>query len=200
MKHSANLFSSDLRPPPERWSLRQLIWCLLCVGLIVALILAYLSHLEKQKQNVLTPLNQDVQLLTEENAQLLQVLDQMQPDPQLIAQRDALLAENQRLSTLLNVLEKRDPRERVQFSGVLNSLGRIEIADLWLDEITLADNQMDFKGYSMSSSAVPQWMQKLASGSDYFTGQSFRELNIEDSEEGDFLRFQFKSSLDEETD
>ncbi|EKE67451.1 hypothetical protein [Gallaecimonas xiamenensis] len=191
MKHWLNLLSDDLKPAKERLSAQTLLGSWLLGSLVLALALGW-GYWQKAS------LNQADRQLQQQRQQVAGQLEQAearlkarQPDPQLLASRDALKARIQSNASLLDRIDQLDHSGQGGFSGILTALAHRSQDGLWLSKVAIRGDLLSLAGSTREASLVPVWVQGFAK-EPALAGRSFGQVQIQRSDQGD-LHFSLNS-------
>ena len=167
-----NLYQDRFKEKKLWGSARQVVTA--TVFLLTAMVIwSYLLHNEleqAQQQKRLIQVNQ--QTLTAEldsaNAELARLLEQSHVDQQLETMARQISARN----SVLNFVEANQFGSGKGFSDYLVALSQLHQDEIWLSQISLAENFMQIKGSSLSAEKIPGYFDRFSS-EEIFRGKRF---------------------------
>ncbi len=192
LKQHVNLYGDKLRPVPEVLPLSLAMTLLaVAVGLLL-LMVASAYWLASSSVAELAAMQQQNQQLTADVAEQTARLQQRKP-PALHSQRlQALQQELDLRRRLLGLLIQHKPLQQRDLGGLLDLLARHRSDQLWLQRISLSEQQLRLQGAALSEEGITLWLSALTA--DAASGPlRLHGLSIEEgSAEGLRARFQFQ--------
>lgn len=198
MKQRVNLYTPELRPTREWWSLNQLVGASALALLIMLLAGGGLRWSLASEQAALESKRQEtaeLQLLVE---QMEASLADRRLDPALQSSVDQLERQMRQRRDLVNRTEQLTSDARTGFSPYLSSLARQSDNALWLTRIrlNLISGNLRLQGETASGDQVPRYMHRLKQ-EPLFSGRRFGDFALEREEQAQTLRFHLASSRDD---
>lgn len=179
MNQQINLYQAHFQEDKQRFSAKTLLQSTLTVVATLLAIGAYQGWQVLQLNRQVAALEQQVQLVKRQSADLAQKLVSGHEDPALAAkvqQIERLVKDRQQLQTLLAA----DLFNGEQgYSGYLVALAHQQIAGLWLTGITLtgAGRDLILRGETYLPDLVPRYLQRL-SGEALLQGLEFQVFQL----------------------
>ncbi|WP_333608369.1 PilN domain-containing protein [Arsukibacterium sp.] len=189
MKQQVNLYSAQLTPQHEPLSLKRLLQLEIVIVTLLVIVFAVLWQSQQQQQQQLRLAQQELQQQQQQLQLFQQAVLQRSPLPQVVAERDSLQLQLQQQQALQTYLAQQQQQQRtVRYSVVLQHFDEANVPQLWLTRFRLNLQQASLEGMTTEPAAVPRWLQSLRQF-DYFKGQKFNQLALEQSEHQQVTRF-----------
>ncbi len=146
---------------------------------------------EKRQHQVLLSeqkkVNADLALVNSELAELLK-------DNRLDLELQAMARQISARKNVLNFVEDNQFGSGRGFSAYLVALGQLDVDEIWLNEIRLADKYMRIRGSSLDAEKIPSYFDRF-SGESIFKGNRFDLFEIKRPLENDWkLDFEIATS------
>lgn len=185
MNQQINLYQPMFRRQQVVFSAHTTL--VLALGFLV-LLAAWWWLLDRQVDSLATELARQQALeqqLAERVTQINREGAQRQPDPVLIDEVERLRQRVQELEASRQLVRQRIPTQPVAVSERLAALGRKHPPGLWLTGIVIADNggEISLQGRVLNSPLLPEFLDRLGD-EPVFSGQSFRQLRLEQPGDG----------------
>ncbi len=183
MKLIANLYSDELKPKQERFSLNLVAGSVATVFVVMLAVALGANWYANYQQS-------SAQELARKSSQLQQQVVAQQRKLQLALNDVNLQNQISELETSLNqrerlLLQMRQVTETGQtsFGEILNDLARANRSSIWLHRILIADNQLTLQGHTKQAQALPQWLNSFP---DYNTlkNRNFGVFELSDTQAG----------------
>jgi len=158
MKHTINLYTQELRPVQQRFTLALTLKVVLGWLLALVLIGLLLFVLASQQQQQVDTLATAVQSQRNEVTQLTEQLRSRTVDPQLQQRLSQTRADMAQLEQLLATLSTQETQHQTSFATLLSDLADIARDDLWLRHIALDQGNLKLEGFATKAAALPRWM------------------------------------------
>ena len=187
MKLRVNLYQAVLQPRLEKMPLKQVVWLVGVVLVLLALggLWTYQQLLEQRQQADLVG-KQVQHKLTELEAYQLSLAGR-QPSAVLQQQAQQLQQSISQKQQLLSYLNQEISQTPPQYSQVLSHLTAIDVAGIWLTSFQLGQQQQ-FSGVVKDSQLLPRWLQALGKNAS-LQGQSFDAVKLQPLAQAPYLRF-----------
>jgi hypothetical protein len=187
MKLRVNLYQAVLQPRLEKMPLKQVVWLVGVVLVLLALggLWTYQQLLEQRQQADLVG-KQVQHKLTELEAYQLSLAGR-QPSAVLQQQAQQLQQSISQKQQLLSYLNQEISKTPPQYSQVLSHLTAIDVPGIWLTSFQLGQQQQ-FSGVVKDSQLLPRWLQALGKNAS-LQGQSFDAVKLQPLAQVPYLRF-----------
>lgn len=192
MKQQVNLYSAQLKPQHEPLSLKRLLQLELVIITLLVLVFAIFWQSKQQQQQQLRLAQQELQQQQQQLQLFQQAVLQRNPLPQVVAERDSLQLQLQQQQALQTYLAEQQQQRAIRYSEVLQHFNEANVPQLWLTRFRLKLQQASLEGMTTEPAAVPRWLQSLQKY-DYFKGQTFNQLGLEQSEHQQVTRFSLQA-------
>ena len=188
MKLRVNLYQAVLQPRLEKMPLKQVVWLVGVVLVLVALggLWTYQQLLEQRQQADLVG-KQVQHKLTELEAYQLS-LSGRQPSAMLQQQAQQLQQSISQKQQLLSYLNQEISQTPPQYSQVLSHLAAIDLPGIWLSGFQLGQQQQ-FSGVVKDSQLLPRWLQALGKNA-LLQGQRFDGVKLQPLAQAPYLSFE----------
>ena len=187
MKLRVNLYQTVLQPRLEKMPLKQVIWL---VGLVLVLLtfggLWNYQQLLQQRQQADLVGKQVQNKLKELEAYQLSLAGR-QPSVNLQQQAQQLQQSIDQKQQLISYLKQEISKTPPQYSQVLSHLAAIDLPGIWLTSFQLGQQQQ-FSGVVKDSQLLPQWLQALGKNA-LLQGQSFDAVKLQPLTQAPYLSF-----------
>ncbi len=188
MKQRINLYQPGLQPVKQSLALSSMLVLMLVVSVICLLLWGGIQWQQRQQQQLNTQAEQQLKRQQEQLALLQQALLQRQPASALLTERNLLKRRVEQQIALRQYLIAQQSRSDYAYSVVLQQLADADISSLWLTRFTLRSGRSELQGLSIEPAAVPGWLESLRQY-DYFQGQRFSELRLQQLPEHNAVQF-----------
>lgn len=183
MKSTVNLYQSPLRPTVEAFTLAQLLKTttvvMVCVASAVSVVSVQTASVKQAQQQ----LDLELQTVTNELTVFQQTLAERKPDVLLEQRLAELQTSNSQKQSLLQYLQADSLKPVPDYFSAMQHLENIDERGLWLNQFTLAPQQIEFQGMTRDGKLVATWLQRL--GNDpFFQGKSFETIQLKPADRG----------------
>lgn len=193
MKQHVNLYSAQLTPQREPLSLKRLLQLELTIIVLLVVVFVVIWQGQQQQQQQLRQAQHELQQQQQQLELFQQAVMQRSALPQVVAERDAVQLQLQHQQALQAYLvQQQQQRRSVRYSEVLRHLDEVNVPQLWLTAFRLTMQQASLDGLTTEPAAVPRWLQSLQQY-DYFKGQKFNQLGLEQTEHQQITRFSLQA-------
>ncbi|TVP51963.1 MAG: hypothetical protein EA349_16690 [Halomonadaceae bacterium] len=199
MKQRVNLYTKELRPKRELWTLNQLLAAAALALLLMGLAGGGLRWSLGGELEALNEQRQEAAALALLVQEIEASLAARQGEPELKRRVDELERQMRQRRDLVNRTEQLASDARMGFSPYLRSLAQQSDNQLWLTRIRLniSNGQLRLEGETASGDQLPRYMNRLKQ-EPLFSGRRFGDFALEREADGNTLRFRLASSRDDD--
>lgn len=195
LKNTINLYTDALRPPREYLTLKNTLWL---VVLIILIVVAWRGQIAWQAQTLERQQAQTQEQFTDVQnriSELAQRQRERQIDTAMEAEVARLEREIQGLQTLSSAVLQSGSIEDDNHARLLRDLSAIHQPGLWLSHIENRQGRFILRGQTEHSGHLPQWMARFANVPS-LQGKQFAVVALE-RDEADLLRFEVRSQREQ---
>lgn len=178
-----NLYPDYLKPKKELLTLKNVV---ISCGILAAVILSsygYMAWQNKGIQEEIAVVKSKGSALKSELKRYQAQLDKHKPDANKLAAKARLEREISAKRDSLKAVSRFDQSQRVGYSGVMQSLAKLNSNEISLSEIDIRNNTLNLKGLAKSPSSVPGWVNRFKNEIS-LVGRTFNDVTIGRNEEG----------------
>lgn len=198
LKNTVNLYTQELRPVYQRFTLALTVKVIGGWLLLLGLIALALGFVADQYQEQVDILAKTVQSQRTQVTELTEQLRSRTVDPELQQALASTRETTAQLNRLLRTLSAQQTQHQTSFAVLLSDLADIARDDLWLRHIRLDGGDLKLQGYATKAAALPRWMADF-NGKTTLQNRQFAvfELRDEPMEENNGLAFTLSSAADD---
>ena len=196
MKHTINLYPSELRPRVELLTVHTVFIAMVFTAVCAWGVNNWFVANNEELMVDLNTLNNEISRKTSVLAIIHAELENRAEDPRLVDISTIKERELREKLFLIDALNQRDTLKTKSFAQLLHSLAVTANQDVWLTGIHVVNNDLVLHGMSQTPEAVPRWIASL-SDHEYFTGKQFASAQMSRAE--DHVRFVLRTN-DSNTD
>jgi Tfp pilus assembly protein PilN len=183
MKLVANLYTTELQPYVERYSLNVVAASIAGAAVLMLVMAVVANVLAAQQQAAKQELAEQVTQLQQRVTTKQQALQQALNDANLKHQISQLTTQLKQRERLLTQMRQVTETGQTSFGEILNDLARADRSNIWLHRILIANNQLTLQGYTTQARALPQWLSSFPTY-DTLKDRSFGVFELRDTNMG----------------